>query len=121
MRNPIGGRLRTLVLHNLRKRFAYPEDVDSAPEKNGIYVIYDAQDRAIYIGKSDSQHTTIRSRLKDHVDGKDPENTRCIQNHRPVSFAYETSDEITGKIADYETEYIKDYRDNGQASCNNRL
>ena len=113
------GTLHTLGQHHGGKRHAYPGEVDTAPEVSGIYVIFDKNDRCIYVGMSDSETTTIRSRLLDHVRGD--EQGRCINEHLPSSFFVQTEDEIPrGRIDEWETKYITDYRKSGQAMCNKR-
>ena len=57
--------------------YKYPYGVDHAPEVNGVYMIFYGNDRFIYVGKSDSDSSTFRSRLlRDHINGD--ENTMCI-------------------------------------------
>ena len=116
------GGLLTLGFDHDAVRHPYPDAVGSAPTENGIYIIVDGEDRCIYVGKADSETTTIRSRLQAHVRGDDPANTRCINSHLPVAFAALTTDELPtrGTLSEFETMFIQDYKREGQAWCNER-
>ena len=53
------------------KRFRFTgTNVERAPEKPGIYVLYDGEE-LIYIGRAMGSGVTIRSRLQDHKSGKE--------------------------------------------------
>lgn len=99
-------------------RHKYPDLVDAVPETNGVYMIFDEDDNCIYVGKSDSETTTIRSRLQDHIKGG---NTTCINRSNPVAFSFvEKRDILRSDVSALEAMLIKDYKAAGQARCNNR-
>ena len=92
-----------------------------APAESGIYTIFDDQDRCSYLGKSDSETTTIRSRLQSPVRGGDSENTSCINGHSPAAFVVQTKAAIlSGTVAGRESMYIQDYWNNEQGLCNEK-
>ena len=98
-------------------RYKYPDDVGHAPEVNGVYMIFDRNDNCIYVGKSDAETTTIRSRLRAHINGD--ENTRCINANSPAAFSFlEERHVLRGDIAGLEAILIKDYKQSEQAGCN---
>ena len=98
-------------------RYRYPDDVDRAPEVNGVYMIFDGNDNCIYVGKSDADTTSIRSRLRAHINGD--ENTKCINESNPASFSFlEERHVLRGDISGLEAVLIKDYKESGQAICN---
>ncbi|MDE0448797.1 MAG: GIY-YIG nuclease family protein [Spirochaetaceae bacterium] len=101
-------------------RHKYPDLVDAVPKTSGVYMIFDEDDKCIYVGKSDSETTTIRSRLQDHINGGDV-NTRCINNNNPVTFSFvEKRDILRSDVSALEAMLIKDYKAEGQARCNDR-
>ena len=114
------GTMLSIAFDHDAKRHPYPDAVDAAPAEHGIYIILDGEDRCIYVGKADSPTTTIRSRLQDHVRGDDPANTRCINRYSPEAFAFLTKDELParGSLPEFESLFIKDYKADGQARCN---
>ena len=40
-----------------------PTDLETVPQKSGVYVFYDVTDRPVYVGKSSKN---VRTRVKDH-------------------------------------------------------
>jgi len=65
--------------------FVYPHHIDRAsldalPNKPGIYIFRDEQDRPLYIGKS----VNLRSRVLSHL--RTPEEARMLQQSRYVEF-----------------------------------
>jgi len=46
------------------------ENVEKAPEKHGVYALYDGN-TIIYNGRAAGEGVTIRSRLKDHKSGRE--------------------------------------------------
>lgn len=113
------GNLLTIAYDHDAIRYRYPEDVDTAPTKKGIYMILDGDDNCIYVGKAEGE--TIRSRLQSHVRGDDAENTGCINSHSPAKFIFVTEAEISrGTIGEFESLFIRDYKSEGNAPCNDR-
>ena len=83
-------------------------------------MIFDVDDNCIYVGMSDAVTTTIRSRLQYHVNGD--ANTKCINRRSPAWFSFvEKSHILRGDVAGMEETLIRDYKDNGQAGCNDLM
>ena len=57
------------------------ENVDRAPEKHGVYVLYD-DGTTIYIGRAAGQGVTIRSRLQAHKRGDEGKCTQSASHYR---------------------------------------
>ena len=74
--------------------------VNNAPEKQGVYALYDGQE-LIYIGRASGEGVTIRSRLQAHHRGDDG---RCTQQ------AIHYRREVTTDPISREQELLEEYK-----------
>lgn len=77
----------------------YPNDVDKAPDKAGVYMLIDGTDEVIYIGKASG------GRLKDEIKSK--KNTNADKGAEKFRWFRTNSDEIA---KDLEADWIKKYK-----------
>ena len=77
----------------------YPNDVDKAPDKAGVYMFIDANDEVIYVGKA------AGGRLKDEIKAK--RNTSADKDATKYRWFRTNSDEIA---KDLEADWIKKYK-----------
>ena len=75
------------------------DNVDWAPEEAGVFALFD-DEAVIYYGHAQGGAVTIRSRLQDHLSGKEG---RCTQ--AAVSYMRE----VTPTPAERERELVEDY------------
>ncbi len=81
---PISGRLYSFNRTN----------VDNAPDTGGVYALY-LGDELIYIGRAQGGTVTIRSRLEDHLSGRDGTCTQRATGYRREQTAQAAARERT--------------------------
>ena len=107
--------------HALRIR-RYPDQIDHAPDVHGVYGIFSKDNECIYVGRADGANITIRSRLREHNERKDPNNTECINIHEPAFYRCETTEELRpNSTVEIEKRLIAEYKSLSQAFCNDRI
>ena len=77
----------------------YPNDVDKAPDKAGVYMFIDANDDVVYVGKASG------GRLKDEIKAK--RDTRADKDAKKYRWFRTNSNEIA---KDLEADWIKKYQ-----------
>ncbi len=82
-------------------RYGFTEkNIDDAPDDHGVYALYHDEE-LIYIGRAAGKDVTIRSRLRDHLSGREGKGTQ-----QATSYARE----ITSAPAPREEELLNEYR-----------
>lgn len=77
----------------------YPDDVDKAPDKAGVYMFIEDKDEVIYVGKASG------GRLRDEI--KDKRNTSADKGAKKYRWFRTNSDEVA---KDLEADWIKKYK-----------
>ncbi|MDE2103962.1 MAG: hypothetical protein KGL39_42390 [Patescibacteria group bacterium] len=76
------------------------DNIDKSPDKHGVYALFDGSE-LIYYGRADGKGVTIRSRLRDHKDGREGKCTEKATLYKR---------EVTNDAADREVELLKEYK-----------
>ena len=95
-------------------RFSFNKDnVDKSPNEHGVYALYDG-DTLIYYGRADGKNVTIRSRLQDHLAGRDGACTKGATGYRR-----ETTEQAEAR----EIELLQEYKRANRTlpRCNERI
>ena len=96
------------------KLFAFTwENIKNAPNKAGVYVLYDDSE-IIYVGRAKGGNTTICSRLSDHKNGHDGTCTQGATHYKR---------EVTDSPVSREKEWLKWHKEKFGylPRCNDRI
>ena len=96
------------------KKYPFTQkNVDNAPDKSGVYALYD-QNEVIYIGRARGEGVTIRSRLKDHKSGKEGTCTKGASHYKRQATVFPLTRE-TALLVEYKKVHGKLPRCNERA------
>ena len=88
-----------MPIPGLKYRFT-EANVGRSPNEAGVYALYD-DDECIYIGRAKGDTTTIRSRLQDHLGGREGECTQDATHYRR---------EVTSSPVSREKELLEEFQ-----------
>ena len=75
-------------------------NVDKSPDEAGVYALYDG-DECIYTGRAKGDTTTIRSRVQDHLSGREGKCTQEATHYRR---------EVTSSPVSREKELLEEFQ-----------
>jgi len=84
------------------KRYVFnKKNVDKSPTKTGVFALYDGT-TLIFIGRATDKGVTIRSKLQDHLEGREGESTPRATHYKRE----ETKSSVSREI-----ELLAEYKD----------